>query len=291
MLHEPGLEREISDQAPEDVDVHDEEWEEERVHEEGGNEPDEEQEKDEHGAFFVVGSGCQELAEMGVGDLADHKKTERHRISRQIAEILAEGPAAFFGGGEEDDGAERRGGSRRRQPCEDVAALLFVHRMYVVCGEPEGGASEVDAAEDADGDEFACAFDVPHVMCHDGDERGGGNAERGHVGEGVHLDAVDAGCVQEAGSESVEHVEDHGEEDQSRAPGEDRSHCLLVADVLVRLKRDEDRCISAEGVAEREAVRNEFQPAQQVPGRGRGVVVFISGAHCSSFAAVSSASA
>ena len=81
--------------------------------------------------------------------------------------------------------------------------------------------------------------------------------------EGVHLDAVQAGCVQEARGEAVEHVEDHREEDESGAPGENGGHGLLIIDVLVRLKRDEDGGVPAERIAEREAVRNELQPAQQ----------------------------
>ena len=212
VLHEPHLQREIGDQSPEDVDVHEEKGEEEWIHEERGDEPDEKQEDDEERAFFVVRGGGQELAEMGVGDLADHQEAERHRVGGQIAEVFAEGVAAFFRGGEEDDGAECGCCSGGGEPGEDVAALLLVHGVDVVGGEAERGASEVDAAEHADGDEFAGALDVAHVVGHDGDERGGGDAERGHVGEGVHLDAVQAGRVQETRGEAVEHVEDHGEE-------------------------------------------------------------------------------
>ena len=163
--------------------------------------------------------------------------------------------------------------------------------MNVVGGEAERGASEVDAAEHADRDELAGALDVAHVVRHDGDERGGRDAERGHVGEGVHLDAVQTGRVQEARGEAVEHVEDHRKEDEPGAPGEDRRHDVLVVDVLVRLKRNEDGGVSAEGIAEREAVRNELKPALHFPRGRRDAFLSVFVVHHRSFAAASSASA
>ena len=61
VLHESHFEREIGDQAPEDVDVHHEEWEQERIHEERGNEPDEKQEDDEQRAFLLCGADARNL--------------------------------------------------------------------------------------------------------------------------------------------------------------------------------------------------------------------------------------
>ena len=93
--------------------------------------------------FFIAMLGMLTMTSCEGGDLYDIGSPE----------WLSE-----MGGGEEDDGAERGGAAGGGQSGEDVAALLLVHGVDVVGGEAERGASEVDAAEHTDRDEFAGAF-------------------------------------------------------------------------------------------------------------------------------------